>query len=63
MTNPPSYEELVSGFNWSLAERELGYEPGQPLNIGWMCSDRICRLGLTDKLALIWEDYLGNEKR
>ncbi len=60
---PPSYEELVSGFNWSLAERELGYEPGQPLNIGWMCSDRICRLGQADKLALIWEDYLGNEKR
>ena len=60
---PPSYEELVSGFNWSLAERELGYEPGQPLNIGWMCSDRICSLGQADKLALIWEDYLGNEKR
>jgi acetyl-CoA synthetase len=60
---PPSYEELVSGFNWSLAERELGYEPGRPLNIGWMCSDRICRLGQADKLALIWEDYLGNEKR
>ncbi len=60
---PPSYEELVSGFNWSLAERELGYQPGQPLNIGWMCSDRICRLGQADKLALIWEDYLGNEKR
>jgi acetyl-CoA synthetase len=59
----PSYEELVSGFNWSLAERELGYQPGQPLNIGWMCSDRICRLGQADKLALIWEDYLGNEKR
>ncbi|MBZ5568907.1 MAG: AMP-binding protein [Acidobacteriia bacterium] len=60
---PPSYEELVSGFSWSLAERELGYQTGEPLNIGWMCSDRICRLGQADKLALIWEDYLGNEKR
>jgi acetyl-CoA synthetase len=63
MTNPPSYEDLISELNWSLAERELGYEPGKPLNIGWMCSDRICRLGHGDKLALIWEDYLGNEKR
>jgi acetyl-CoA synthetase len=63
MTNPPSYEELISELNWPLAERELGYEPGKPLNIGWMCSDRICRLGQADKLALIWEDYLGNEKR
>ncbi|MFI5111472.1 MAG: AMP-binding protein [Terriglobales bacterium] len=63
MTDPPSYAELVSGLNWSHAECELGYQAGEPLNIGWMCSDRICRLGLTDKLALIWEDYLGNEKR
>ena len=63
MRNLPSYEELLSGLSWSLAERELGYQPGEPLNIGWMCSDRICRLGQADKLALIWEDYLGNEKR
>ncbi|MGZ4813585.1 MAG: AMP-binding protein, partial [Terriglobales bacterium] len=63
MTNPPSYRDLVSGFDWALAERELGYRPGEPLNIGWMCSDRICRLGLAQKLALCWEDYLGNEKR
>jgi acetyl-CoA synthetase len=63
MTDPPSYAELVSGLNWSHAECELGYQAGEPLNIGWMCSDRICRLGLTDKLALIWDDYLGNEKR
>ncbi len=63
MTDPPSYEELVSGLDWSVAEYELGYRPGEPLNIGWMCTDRICRLGLAHKLALCWEDYLGNEKR
>jgi acetyl-CoA synthetase len=28
-----------------------------------MCSDRICRLGLASKLALIWEDFQGDEKR
>ncbi|MGI9102628.1 MAG: acetate--CoA ligase [Terriglobales bacterium] len=63
MGTPLRYEELVSGFDWSVAERELGYQPGESLNIGWICSDRICRLGLEQKLALCWEDYLGNEKR
>ena len=28
-----------------------------------MCSDRICRLGMADKLALDWEDYQGNQQR
>ncbi len=58
-----SYEELTADFHWSIAERELGYQPGDPLNIGWMCSDRICRLGLADKIALDWEDYQGNQRR
>ena len=48
-----SYEELTANFDWSIAERELGYKPGEPINIGWMCSDRICRLGMADKLALL----------
>ena len=58
-----SYEELTANFDWSIAERELGYKPGDPINIGWMCSDRICRLGLADKVALDWEDYQGNQQR
>jgi acetyl-CoA synthetase len=48
---------------WSVAERELGYVPGQKINIGWHCSDRICETGHADKLALVWEDYRGLEKR
>jgi len=63
MGNPPSYEELSSQINWRVAERELGYRQGETLNIGWMCSDRLCRVGLSNKLALHWEDYQGNEKR
>ena len=63
MGNPPSYEELSANFDWSMAERELGYCQGSPLNIGWMCSDRLCHLGLANKLALHWEDYQGNQKR
>jgi acetyl-CoA synthetase len=63
MSNHRSYSELAANFDWSISEEELGYKKGDPLNIGWMCSDRICRLGLADKLALIWEDFQGNEKR
>ena len=63
MSAPLSYEELTANFEWNVAEQELGYEPGDPINIGWMCSDRICQLGLADKWALLWEDYQGNEKR
>ena len=63
MGNPPSYEELSANFDWSVAERELGYRQGSPLNIGWMCSDRLCHLGLASKLALHWEDYQGNQKQ
>lgn len=63
MRAPPSYEELIANFDWSVAERELGYRPGDPINIAWMCCDRICQLGLANKSALLWEDYQGNEKR
>ena len=57
------YEELTRNFDWSIAERELGYKPGDRINIGWMCSDRICRTGRADKVALDWEDYQGNQRR
>ena len=63
MGKPPTYEELLATASWQSAERELDYHDGDLLNIGWMCSDRICRLGWAGKLALIWEDYQGNEKR
>ena len=58
-----SYEELRTDFDWSIAERELGYKPGDPINIGWMCSDRISHLGMADKVALYWEDYQGVQHR
>ncbi len=58
-----TYEQLTTGFDWSIAERELGYKADDPLNIGWMCSDRICSLGLSRKKALLWEDHQGQEKQ
>lgn len=63
MRNLATYEELTGVVSWAGAERELGYSKGDTLNIGWMCSDRLCHMGLADKLALIWEDFQGNQKR
>ena len=62
MSNIGSYEERLAGFDWSIAERELGYSAGDTINIGWYCSDRICKLGKGGKNALLWEDAQGHEK-
>lgn len=62
MSNIGCYEERVKGFDWSCAERELGYKPGEIINIGWYCSDRVCGMGKGDKLALLWESATGEEK-
>ena len=58
----PAYEERAAGFDWSIAERELGYVRGEPINIGWHCSDRICAMGSGQKRALVWEDHRGQQK-
>jgi acetyl-CoA synthetase len=58
----PTYEEMCAGFDWAIAERELGLTRGGRINIGAHCSDRICELGLAGKAALIWEDYAGNAR-
>ena len=59
----PTYEQRLAGFDWQLAADELDVREGGPLNIGWHCSDRICRLGKADKTALLWEDFRGEERR
>ena len=63
MSNIGSYEERLKDFSWSIGERELGYTPGDIINIGWHCSDRICNMGKAAKPALIWEGSTGHEKR
>jgi acetyl-CoA synthetase len=63
MSNIGSYEERLKNFNWSISEKELDYKPGQNINIGWYCSDRICRQGKGDKIALLWEGSGGIEKK
>lgn len=63
MSNIGSYEERLKDFDWSLAEKELGYQQGDVINIGWYCTDRICDQGKGDKLALIWDGLGGKEKK
>jgi len=63
MSNIGSYEERVKNFDWSISEKELGYQKGDVINIGWYCSDRICQMGKAEKTALIWEGLGGKEKR
>jgi acetyl-CoA synthetase len=63
MSHIGSYDERVKNFDWSISEKELDYQPGNVINIGWYCSDRICQLGKADKPALIWEGNAGIEKR
>jgi acetyl-CoA synthetase len=62
MSNIGSYDERVKNFSWSIAEKELGYKPGDVINIGWYCTDRICQMGKADKVALYWEGFTGAER-
>lgn len=62
MWNIGSYEERLKNFSWEIAEKELGYKPGEVINIGWYCTDRICQLGKGKKVALYWEGHTGAEK-
>jgi len=62
VSNIGSYESRLAGFDWSIAEKELGIDRDGPINIGWLCSDRICRMGKAGKTALIWENNAGDVK-
>lgn len=63
MSHIGSYDERIKNFDWNIAEKELDYKPGNTLNIGWYCTDRICDQRKGDKLALIWEGLGGAEKK
>jgi acetyl-CoA synthetase len=63
MADNPTYEELTRNFDWSIAEKELEYNRGDNINIGWYCSDRICLKGNAGKTALFYEGFGGIEKR
>ncbi len=62
MSQIGSYEKRLKGFSWSIAERELEYREGNSINIGWYCTDRLCRTARARKPALIWEGHIGEER-
>ena len=61
-SNIGSYEDRLKENSWALAEEELGYKPGNDINIAWYCTDRICGQGKGGKTALIWEGMGGAAK-
>ncbi len=61
MSNIGSYEERLNDFDWDIAKRLIDWRDGEVLNIGAMCSDRICARGGADKVALVWEGFGGAE--
>jgi acetyl-CoA synthetase len=63
MSNIGSYEKRIKNFDWSIAAKELEYKEGDVINIGWYCSDRICRKGNAGKIALYYKSFGGAEKK
>ena len=63
MSNIGSYEDRLSDFSWDTAKRLLDWYDGEALNIGAMCSDRVCSRGGADKVALIWEGFGGSKAK
>lgn len=63
MPNMGRYDEVVNSFSWEISEKELGYRPGDVINIGEYCTDRNLRLGRRDRPALIWEGHSGEVKK
>ncbi len=57
LSNIGSYEERIQNFNWEIAKDVLDWKEGELLNIGAICSDRICTRGDGKKTALIWEGF------
>lgn len=53
------YEAFRKEITWDVAKKELGYEEGNPINIGYICADRNVELGRGDKLALVHENHEG----
>ncbi len=61
LSNIGSYDERLKGFDWGIAREILGWEEGDLLNIGAICSDRVCARDGAGKIALIWEGF-GDRK-
>ncbi len=57
------YESLRAKTSWDAARRELGLAEHGPVNIGWLCTDRIVEQGRGEKTALLHENHAGEVRR
>ncbi|MFH1264004.1 MAG: acetate--CoA ligase [Pseudomonadota bacterium] len=57
------YEKAREQITWELAKKELGYKDGDPLNLGYLCTDRNVEKGRGSKLAFIHENHEGTLKK
>jgi acetyl-CoA synthetase len=63
MSNIGSYESHRANFDWSVAEKELGYPENGIYNIAYYCIDRHCDKGFGERTALVWEGHADETKR
>ncbi len=61
MNSIGTYEDRLAGFDWNVAREVLDWREGEVLNIGHICSDRVCKSGRADKTALVWEGFGGKK--
>jgi len=62
LSNIGSYEKRMENFSWDVAKEVLNWKEGEILNIGAICSDRICDQGKGEKKALLWQGFGGKQK-
>jgi acetyl-CoA synthetase len=62
LSNIGSYDERRRKFSWEAAKEILRWREGENVNIGAICSDRVCAHGHADKIALIWEGFGGKRR-
>jgi len=63
VSNIGSYESRLRDFDWGIARKVLEWREGEEiLNIGAICSDRICARGTGAKPALHWEGSAGQKR-
>jgi len=63
LSNIGSYDERRVNFSWDIAKEVLNWKESETLNIGAMCSDRICARGDGSKVALRWQGFGGVKKQ
>ncbi len=57
--NLADYDQAYATFRWEMAEKDLGWEKGSPVNIAHSCIDRHVLEGKGDRVALISDDPAG----